>query len=91
MYIAQLVSVLPYGKVPEKYRAFVTYKAEIDRVKTSDDAMIAILRIGDTESYHVLFLDAYLSIDDIEEELEKINVRLSASAREVIQKYIDKE
>ncbi|OED29599.1 DUF749 family protein [Methanosphaera sp. WGK6] len=68
-FIVELIGVFTKKDLPEDYEKFVEYKATIDNKNVETTTPIAILKIKDTTSYHVLFLDEYESMDQIDEEI----------------------
>ncbi|MCD7781251.1 MAG: DUF749 domain-containing protein, partial [Methanosphaera sp.] len=57
--------------LPEDYDKFLEYKVTISNKEVTDTTPIAILKIKDTTSYHVVFLDDYDSIDELDKELDE--------------------
>lgn len=70
-FIVELVGVFTQRDLPEDYEKFVEYKATIEQKEVTDKDKIAILRVKDTTSYHVLFLDSYDSMDEIDKEIDE--------------------
>ena len=70
-FIVGLVCVFTLKDLPEDYEKFVEYKATIDKKELDDTVPIAILQVKDTTSYHVLFLDSYNSMEEIDKEIEE--------------------
>lgn len=70
-FIVELVGVFTLKDLPEDYEKFVEYKATIDKKELDDTVPIAILQVKDTTSYHVLFLDSYNSMEEIDKEIEE--------------------
>lgn len=70
-FIVELVGVFTQRDLPEDYEKFVEYKATIEQKEVTDKDKIAILRVKDTTSYHVLFLDSYNSMDEIDKEIDE--------------------
>ena len=70
MFVATLVGIFNFKDLPEKYGPFAQHKASIEKRTIEDSDQIAILNIAGTESNHVLFLDSYKDIIEIEEELK---------------------
>ena len=70
-FIVGLVGVFTLKDLPEDYEKFVEYKAPIDKKELDDTVPIAILQVKDTTSYHVLFLDSYNSMEEIDKEIEE--------------------
>ena len=70
-FIVELVGVFTTKDLPEDYEKFVEYKAPIDKKEVQEKTPIAIMKVKDTTSYHVLFLDEYDSLEQIDQELEE--------------------
>lgn len=70
-FITELVGVFKPRDLPEDYEKFVEYKATLDHKEIQDNTPIAVLQIKDTTSYHILFLDEYESMDQIDKEIEE--------------------
>lgn len=70
-FIVELIGVFTQKDLPEDYEKFVEYKATIDKKELDDSVPIAILQVKDTTSFHVLFLDMYDSMDEIDKEIEE--------------------
>lgn len=70
-FIVELIGVFTKRDLPEDYEQFVEYKATIENKEISDTEKIAVLRVKDTTSYHVLFLDSYESMDQIDKEIDE--------------------
>ncbi len=69
-FIVELVGIFKKkDEVPEDYEKFVDYKYTVSG-REEDDIPIAILKVKDTTSYHVIFLDEYDTIEEIDKELE---------------------
>lgn len=88
MFVATLAGVFKYTELPEKYGPFVQYKASLEdkTIKETDD--IAILDISGTESVHVLFLDSYNNLKEIDEELLAADAKLNHSSKKVLEGYL---
>ena len=69
MFVATLAGIFKFAELPEKYGPFVQYKASLEDKSINNADDIAILDIVGTESVHVLFLDSYKNITEIDEEL----------------------
>ncbi len=70
-FIVELIGVFTKRDLPEDYEQFVEYKATIENKEVTDKDKIAVLRVKDTTSYHILFLDSYESMDEIDKEIEE--------------------
>jgi hypothetical protein len=70
-FIVELIGVFNQRDLPEDYQQFVDYKATIENKDISDADKIAVLRVKDTTSYHILFLNDYDSMDEIDKEIDE--------------------
>ncbi|MBQ6218518.1 MAG: DUF749 domain-containing protein [Methanosphaera sp.] len=70
-FIVELIGVFTQRDLPEDYEQFVEYKATIENKELTDKDKIAVLRVKDTTSYHILFLDSYESMEEIDKEVEE--------------------
>lgn len=88
MFVATLAGVFKFAELPEKYGPFVQYKASIENKTIESTDNIAILDISGTESVHVLFLDSYKSLKEIDEELKAVDAQLNHSSKQVLEGYL---
>lgn len=70
-FIVELIGVFTQRDLPEDYEQFVEYKATIENKELTEKDKIAVLRVKDTTSYHILFLDSYESMEEIDKEVEE--------------------
>ena len=70
MFVATLDGIFKYPDIPEEYEPYVQFKATIEKREVKDGDDLAILSISGTDSHHVLFLDSYNNIREIEKELK---------------------
>jgi hypothetical protein len=89
LFVASLVGIFKFKELPEKYGPFAQHKAKLEdkTIEESDD--IAILNIAGTESHHVLFLDSYKNIGEIEEELKLLDAKLNFNTKKILEGYIN--
>lgn len=88
MFIASLVGIFKYEELPEKYGPYVQYKASLEKKSISEDEEIAILNISGTESYHVLLLNSYSSLNEIKEELKEADAKLNYSTKKILEEHL---
>jgi len=69
------------GDTPPKLQGFLNFRAGLEKRQLKGDEAIAVLRIGDTESHHVVFLDRGADLGSIEKELAGIEAELEPKAR----------
>ncbi|WP_455645875.1 DUF749 family protein [Methanosphaera sp.] len=92
-FIVELIGVFTQKDLPEDYEKFVEYKATIDNKDVEVTTPIAILKVKDTTSYHVLFLDEYESMDQIDEEIsESLDGQIyNFTIRNILKGHIESE
>ncbi len=88
MFVATLVGIFKYQELPEKFGPFVQYKASLENKTIKENEEIAILNISGTESHHVLFLDSYSSIKEIEEELKQADAKLNYNTKKILEERL---
>ena len=84
MFLATLDGIFKYSDLPEEYEPYVQFKATIDKRELSKDDEIAILNISGTSTHHVLFLDSYDSIAEIEKELKDADAKINHTTLKII-------
>ena len=90
MFIATLMGIFKFEELPEKYGPYVQYKASIENKTITEDDKIAILNITGTESHHVLFLNSYNTMAEIENELKEVHAKLNYSSKKILEEHITK-
>jgi hypothetical protein len=88
LFVATLVGIFKFKDLPENYGPFVQHKASIEKRTVEDSDEIAILNIAGTESNHVLFLDSYKSIKEIEEELKIVDAELNYNSKKILEGHL---
>ncbi|MDY6865955.1 MAG: DUF749 family protein [Halobacteriota archaeon] len=81
-HIAKIAAVTKVADVSKELISFVEFKAEREGRKLTGDESVIILHVDGTQSYHPIFLPA--KIEDIEEELKKVDVTLNADSKKSI-------
>ena len=88
MFVASLVGIFKFKDLPEKYGPFAQHKATIEKRIIADSDEIAILNIAGTESNHVLFLDSYKNVKEIEEELKIVDAELNYNSKKILEGHL---
>ncbi|HEY0196721.1 MAG TPA: DUF749 domain-containing protein [Methanobacterium sp.] len=88
MFVATLVGIFKYEELPEKYGPYVKYKASIENKTITEDDKIAILNVTGTESHHVLFINSYSNIAQIEEELKETDAKLNYNSKKILEEHL---
>ncbi|MEE9152149.1 MAG: DUF749 family protein [Thermoplasmata archaeon] len=87
-YIARLVAVTKVSAVSKDIIPFVHFQAQQKGIEVKDDTKVAILQIEDIPSYHIVFLDNQMKIEELEEELKKNDTILSRDTRAILMKQM---
>lgn len=88
MFVATLVGIFRFKDLPEKYGPFAQHKASIEKRTIKDDDEIAILNIAGTDSNHVLFLNSYKDLNEIEEELKMVDAELNYNTKKILEGHL---
>lgn len=88
MFVASLVGIFKFKELPEEYGPFTQHKATMEKRTIKDDDEIAILNIVGTESNHVLFLDSYKTITEIEEELKQLDAEINYNTKKILEGHL---
>ncbi len=87
-YIARLVAVTKVSAISKDIIPFVHFQAQQKGIEVKDDTKVAILQIEDIPSYHIVFLDNQMKIEELEEELKKNDTILSRDTRAILMKQM---
>ena len=88
MFIATLVGIFKFDELPQEYGPYVKYKATIENKNIDKTEQIAVLNISGTSSHHVLFLNSYKSIAEVEEELKEADAKLNYNTKKILEGYL---
>jgi len=88
LFVASLVGIFKFKELPENYGPFAQHKATMEKRTIKDDDEIAILNIAGTESFHVLFLDSYKTITEIDEELKPLDVEINYNTKKILEGHL---
>ena len=84
MFVATLDGIFKYSDLPEEYEPYVQFKATIDKRELKPSDEMAILNIAGTSTHHVLFLDAYNDVSEIESELKDADAKINHTTLKII-------
>ncbi len=87
-YIARLVSITKVSAVTEEIISFVNFQAHQKDIEISDDTQVAILQIENIPSYHIVFLDSDMTMEELEEELKRSETQLSHDTKSALMKHM---
>ena len=84
MFVATLDGIFKFSDLPEEYGPYVQFKATIEDREVKDTDEIAILNIAGTSTHHVLFLDSYNNVSEIERELKVADAKINHTTLKII-------
>ena len=84
MFVATLDGIFKFSDLPEEYGPYVQFKATIEDREVKDTDEIAILNIAGTSTHHVLFLDSYNDVSEIERELKEADAKINHTTLKII-------
>lgn len=88
LFVASLVGIFKFKELPEKYGPFAQHKATMEKRTIKDDDEIAIINIAGTESNHVLFLDSYKTIAEMDAELKQVDAELNYNTKKILEGHL---
>lgn len=88
MFIATLAGIFKFEELPQEYGPFVRYKASLENKEIEPNEEIAVLNIKGTESNHVLFLNSYNNISEIENELKEAHAKLNYNTKKILEGHL---
>lgn len=88
MFIATLTGIFEFKDLPEEYGSFAQYKAGLEKREIKDNDEIAVLNIQGTESYHILFLDSYKDIKEIQDELTAADAKVNHTTLKILEGHL---
>lgn len=84
MFVATLDGIFKYSDLPEEYESYVQFKATIEKREVKPTDEIAILNIAGTTTHHVLFLDSYSNVSEIEKELKDADAKINHTTLKIL-------
>lgn len=88
MFIATLQGIFKYKELPEEYTKFADFHAALKKKKIREDEEIAVLNVVGTNSYHVLFLESYNSLDEIIKELKEAGAKINHTSLKILEGHL---
>jgi hypothetical protein len=88
-YIARLVAITKVSAVTREIMPFIHFQAQQKGVEVTDDTKVAILQVENIPSYHIVFLDTGISIEELESELGKNDTALARETRALLEKQMN--
>ncbi len=87
-YIARLVSITKVSAVTREIIPFIHFQAQQKGVEVDDDTKVVILQVENIPSYHIVFPDTKITMEELEEELKKNDTVLSPETRALLLKHM---
>jgi hypothetical protein len=88
-YIARLVAITKVSSVTKEIIPFVHFQGQQKGIEVTDDTKVAILQIENIPSYHIVFLESGINMDQLEGELKKSDTDLSRETRAILLKQME--
>jgi hypothetical protein len=88
VYLARLVTISRAEQIPEQFKGFLTFQADLEGHEISKKEKVALLVIEGTSCYVPVFLDRLKEIREIEERLAEQQAEMNEETRSVLAKDI---
>ena len=83
-YMARLLTITQYESITDDIRPFVEFQAAQKKVELEPRSRLAILQVENIPSYHVVFLESGITMDDIVQELAKQDLTMGEETKKMI-------
>lgn len=83
-----MVAITKVSAVTREIMPFIHFQAQQKGVEVTDDTKVAILQVENIPSYHIVFLDTDISMEDLDRELEKNQTTLARETRALLEKQM---
>ena len=87
-YTARLVAITKVSAVTKDIVPFIHFQAHQKGLEVKDDTKVAILQVENIPSYHIVFLDEKIAIEELEKELKENETVLSRETRAILMKHM---
>ncbi|MDD1768078.1 MAG: DUF749 family protein [Methanomassiliicoccales archaeon] len=88
MHLARLVSISRAEEIPEQFRGFVNFQANMEGHEVSEKEKVAMLVIEGTSCYVPVFLDRMKRIEDLELRLAEQQAEMPQDVRSLLEKNV---
>lgn len=88
MHKTNLVAITEVRNVPPDIRPFVSFRADVEERKLSEDELVAVLVIDTTTSYIPVFLKDPPTMAALEEMLARQDATLTSEAKAALARHI---
>jgi hypothetical protein len=87
-YMVRLVAITKVSATTREILPFIHFQAQQKGIEVDDDTKVAILQVENIPSYHIVFPDTDITIEELEEELNKNDTVLSPETRAMLLKHM---
>jgi hypothetical protein len=91
VYIARLMAITKVSAVTANIMPFVQFQAGQKGIDLKDDDKVAILQIENIPSYHIVFLETDITMEELEKELAAQDSKLNEESRVVLDRQVTKD
>lgn len=88
MHLARLVSISRAEEIPEQFRGFVNFQANMEGHEVVEKEKVAMLVIEGTSCYVPVFLDRMKRIEDLELRLAEQEAEMPQDVRSLLERNI---
>jgi hypothetical protein len=89
-YMARLVTITKVSAVVDSLMPFITFQAHQKGVELTDDTKVVVLQVENIPSYHVVFPETGITIEELEAELAKSETVLTPDTRALLGDHLNK-
>lgn len=90
-YMARLVSITKVAAVTENLMPFINFQAHQKSVEVKDATEVVILQVENIPSYHIVFPETGITIEELEEELARSDTVLTPDTKALLRNHLGKK
>jgi hypothetical protein len=87
-YMARLVTITKVSSVTDALMPFINFQANQKGVVVTNDTKVVVLQVENIPSYHVVFPETGITIEELEEELAKSETVLTPDTRGLLRDHL---
>jgi hypothetical protein len=87
-YVARLVAITKVAATTKQILPFIHFQAQQKGLEITDETRVAILQVENIPSYHIVFIDTDINMEQLEAEMGKNDTILSRETRAMLLKHM---
>jgi len=87
-YMARLVTITKVSAVTDNLMPFINFQAHQKGVVVKDETQVIVLQVENIPSYHVVFPETGITIEELEEDLAKSETVLTPDTRALLRDHL---